>query len=270
SISSEIEPDYFCLLLPVGRACRRPLPPRQAGRKLRPKMLKEDNAMLTRRAMLGQVAAGGAWALGSGVAAAAIGGTATNFPIPRAALQGMAGAGARGIRLNLNTAGVFDPNTAKQQLDTVAEQLRGLNWHVQMFVALSVISALTDYFKQYPYPVVFDHFGQPKAPQGVGQPGFANLLELVKSGHAYVKISGAYRVSTEAPAYADATPLAQALVAANSDRIVWGTDWPHPNGGSARSINEIATPFPIDDGLLLNELPKWVSDAATRKKILVD
>src|SRR5438876_482073 len=186
--------------------------------------------MLTRRAMLGQVAAGGAWALGSGVAAAVIGGTATNFPIPRGACD----------------------------------------WHVQMFVALSVISALADYFKQYPYPVVFDHFGQPKAPQGVGQPGFASLLELVKSGHAYVKISGAYRVSTQAPAYADATPLAQALVAANADRIVWGTDWPHPNGASARSIAEIATPFPIDDGLLLNELPKWVPDAATRHKILVD
>ena len=189
---------------------------------------------------------------------------------PRGALAEMAAGGARGIRLNLNTAGNFDPNSAKQQLDTVAEQLRGLNWHVQMFVALSVISALKDYFMQYPYPVVFDHFGQPKAPQGVSQAGFANLLELVKSGHAYVKISGAYRVSTQAPAYTDATPLAQALVAANPDRIVWGTDWPHPNGASARSIAEIATPFPIDDGLLLNELPKWVPDAATRKKILVD
>jgi predicted TIM-barrel fold metal-dependent hydrolase len=189
---------------------------------------------------------------------------------PRTALQEMAGAGARGIRLNLATSGNFDPNSAKQQLDAVAEQLRGLNWHVQMYVALSVISTLKDYFMQYPYPVVFDHFGQPKAPLGVGQPGFANLLELVKSGRAYVKISGAYRVSDKAPTYADATPLAQALVAANPDRIVWGTDWPHPNGGSARSINEIATPFPIDDGLLLNELAKWVPDAATRKKILVD
>jgi predicted TIM-barrel fold metal-dependent hydrolase len=189
---------------------------------------------------------------------------------PRAALQEMAGAGIRGVRLNLNTAGVFDPSSAKQQLDAVAEQIRGLNWHVQMFVALSVISALKDYVMQLPFPVVFDHFGQPKAPLGVGQPGFANLLDLVKSGHAYVKISGAYRVSEQAPAYADATPLAKALVAANPDRIVWGTDWPHPNGGSARSIAEIAQPFPIDDGLLLNELAKWVPDTATRKKILVD
>src|SRR5262245_16549224 len=122
---------------------------------------------------------------------------------PRAALQEMAAAGARGIRLNLNTAGNFDPSSARQQLDHVAEQLRGLNLHVQMFVALSVISALTDYFKQYPYPVVFDHFGQPKAPLGVAQPGFANLLDLVKGGQAYVKISGAYRVSDKGPAYAD-------------------------------------------------------------------
>jgi predicted TIM-barrel fold metal-dependent hydrolase len=189
---------------------------------------------------------------------------------PRGALQEMAAAGARGIRLNLATSGNFDPSSAKQQLDVVAEQLRGLNWHVQMYVALSVISALKDYFMQFPYPVVFDHFGQPKAPEGVGQPGFANLLELVKAGRSYVKISGAYRVSTKGPDFADATPLAQALIAANPDRIVWGTDWPHPNAGTARSINEIAAPFDINDGLLLNQLPQWVPDAATRKKILVD
>jgi len=69
---------------------------------------------------------------------------------------------------------------------------------------------------QLPFPVVFDHFGQPKAPQGVGQPGFANLLDLVKSGHAYVKISGAYRAPRRRRTYADATPLAKALVAAQS------------------------------------------------------
>jgi hypothetical protein len=63
---------------------------------------------------------------------------------PRSALQEMAGAGARGIRLNLSSSGNFDPNSAKQQLDQVAEQLRGLNWHVQMYVALSIISTLKD------------------------------------------------------------------------------------------------------------------------------
>jgi predicted TIM-barrel fold metal-dependent hydrolase len=92
------------------------------------------------------------------------------------------------------------------------------------------------------------------------------------AGRAYVKISGAYRVSEKAPDYADVTALAQALVKANPDRIVWGTDWPHPNSdaGRGKPLTDITPPFPIDDGLLMNQLPKWVPDAATRKKILVD
>jgi predicted TIM-barrel fold metal-dependent hydrolase len=189
---------------------------------------------------------------------------------PRAALDEMAAAGIRGVRLNLNTAGVFDPAVAARQLDAVAEQIRGLGWHVQMYTALAIIVALKDHIAKLPFPVVFDHFGQAKAPLGTSQPGFDVLLDLVRSGRVYVKISGAYRVSDKAPDFADATPLAKALVAANPDRIVWGTDWPHPNAGPARPITEIMPPFDIDDGLLLNELPKWVPDAATRKKILVD
>src|SRR3954451_6113357 len=93
---------------------------------------------------------------------------------------------------------------------------------------------------------------------------------LVKSGKAYVKISGAYRSSHAAPDFANVTPLAQALIAANPDRIVWGTDWPHPNTSLQKPAVEISEPAPIDDGLLLNQLPKWAPDAAVRKKILVD
>ncbi len=120
--------------------------------------------------------------------------------------------------------------------------------------------------------MVFDHFGRAAAARGPDQPGFDALLELMKSGRAYVKISGAYRVSEQAPVFADATPLAQALVAANPDRVVWGSDWPHPNSdyGRGKPLTEIAPPFPIDDGLLLSQLPKWVPDAGLRKKILVD
>jgi len=94
------------------------------------------------------------------------------------------------------------------------------------------------------------------------------MLDLVKSGRAYVKISGAYRTSDKTPDFPDSTPLAQALVAANPDRIVWGTNWPHPGRGVTPTA--IAPPYPNDDGMLLNQLPKWVPDAAIRKKILVD
>src|SRR5262245_17314845 len=186
----------------------------------------------------------------------------------------MNAAGVRGVRLNLetNTAGQFDPSSAKALLDATAEQTRGLGWHIQMYTRLSVVAALKEHLAKLPFPVVFDHFGRANPALGANQAGFDALLDLVKSCDAYVKISGAYRVSQKEPDYADVTPLAQALVQANPDRIVWGTDWPHPNSdhGRGKPLTEISPPFAIDDGLLLNQLAKWAPDAATRKKILVD
>jgi predicted TIM-barrel fold metal-dependent hydrolase len=87
-----------------------------------------------------------------------------------------------------------------------------------------------------------------------------------------VKISGAYRASTRAPDYADVAPLAQALIAANPARIVWGTDWPHPDaatrpGGKPTDVNP---PLPIDDARILNQLPVWAPDPGIRRRILVD
>jgi predicted TIM-barrel fold metal-dependent hydrolase len=119
-------------------------------------------------------------------------------------------------------------------------------------------------------PVVFDHFGGARAALGPAQPGFSDLIELVQSGKAYVKISGAYRASKQAPDYPDVTPLAKALIAANAERIVWGTDWPHPDSDSGTPISQVAPLYQIDDGRLFNQLPVWAPDAAVRKTILVD
>ncbi|MGP0093977.1 MAG: amidohydrolase family protein [Xanthobacteraceae bacterium] len=191
---------------------------------------------------------------------------------PRAALDEMAAAGIRGARLNLetNTAGRFEPSAAKDILDQVARLISGLNWHVQIFTRLPVIAALRDHLRQLPLTVVFDHFGRAAAAEGPTQPGFDALLDLVESGHVYVKISGAFRISHRPPDYPDAAPLARALIAANAERVVWGTDWPHTNSGLGKPLSEIAPPFPIDDAVLLNQLPKWAPDPAIRKKILVD
>jgi predicted TIM-barrel fold metal-dependent hydrolase len=94
---------------------------------------------------------------------------------------------------------------------------------------------------------------------------------LVQSGKAYVKISGAYRASTQ-PDYGDLRPLAQMLIAANVDRIIWGSDWPHPNPGAraGHAVTEVTPLLQVDDGRLLNLLPIWAPEAAVRKKILVD
>ena len=179
-------------------------------------------------------------------------------------------AGVHGIRLNLATGGTNDPAAARQRFAAALPRMASRNWHIQINTNLAVISAIKDQVMASPVPVVFDHFGGAQAALGVGQPGFADLIDLVRSGKAYVKISGAYRASTLAPDYPDAAPLAKALITANAERIVWGTDWPHPNSDSGRKATDITPLSQIDDGALLNQLPVWAPDAAVRKTILVD
>jgi predicted TIM-barrel fold metal-dependent hydrolase len=187
-------------------------------------------------------------------------------------LDAMHAAGFRGMRLNLATGGVNDPKVGRQRFQAAADRMKARGWHIQLFTGLAMISAIKDLVAEAPVPVVFDHFGGAVAKRGVEQPGFADLLELAKSGKAYVKISGGYRASQLAPDYPDAAPLARALIAANSDRMLWGTDWPHPNSVTPpdKKVTDVTPMFPIDDGALLNQLPVWAPDAAIRKKILVD
>jgi predicted TIM-barrel fold metal-dependent hydrolase len=191
---------------------------------------------------------------------------------PDSELDAMDKAGIRGIRLNLATGGTNDPKVGRQRFEAAAPRVKGRNWHIQIYTNLQMITAIKDLVSASPVPVVFDHFGGAQAAQGVQQPGFSDLLDLVKSGKAYVKISGAYRASKQAPDYADCIPLAKALIAANADRIVWGTDWPHPNSvtPAGKKPTDVNPLFQIDDGRLLNQLAVWAPDAAVRKKILVD
>jgi predicted TIM-barrel fold metal-dependent hydrolase len=191
---------------------------------------------------------------------------------PEGDLDAMAKAGIRGIRLNLATGGVSDPAVGRPRFQAAVERVKNRGWHIQLFTSLAMISAIKDLVAASPVPVVFDHFGGAQAALGPEQPGFSDLLELVKSGKAYVKISGAYRASKLGPDYADAAPLARALIAANSDRIVWGTDWPHPDSVTppGKKPSDVTPLFQIDDGRLLNQLPAWAPEASIRKKILVD
>ena len=189
-----------------------------------------------------------------------------------AELDAMDKAGIRGIRVNLENGGVTDPAVAGQRLEAAVGWIKGRPWHIQIYARLSIIAALKPQLAALPVPVVFDHFAGAKARLGVVQPGFDAVIELVHSGKAYIKISGAYRISDQPPAYADVAPLAKALVAANPERIVWGSDWPHPDPDSAahRKPTDITQPMVVDDGRVLNLLPEWVPDAAVRRAILVD
>jgi predicted TIM-barrel fold metal-dependent hydrolase len=191
---------------------------------------------------------------------------------PDSALDTMHQQGFRGIRLNLATGGVNDPNVGRSRFTAAVERMKARGWHVQLYTTLAMISAIKDLVDAAPVPVVFDHFGGTQAALGLEQPGFSDLVALVKSGKAYVKISGAYRSSKLAPDYQDVAPFAQALIAANPERIVWGTDWPHPDSVTppGKKPTDVTPLFQIDDGRLLNQLPVWSPDAAVRRKILVD
>jgi predicted TIM-barrel fold metal-dependent hydrolase len=187
-------------------------------------------------------------------------------------LDMMQKASFRGIRLNLATGGTNDPSVARARFQSALPRMASRGWHIQIYTNLVVIAAIKDQVAASPVPVVFDHFGGAQAALGPAQPGFSDLLDLVRTGKAYVKISGAYRASTQAPDYPDAAPLAKALIAANAERILWGTDWPHPDSDTppGKKPTDITPLFQIDDGRLLNQLPVWAPDGTTRNKILVD
>ncbi len=185
-------------------------------------------------------------------------------------LDAMQKAGMRGIRLNFATGAQPDLSGARQRFQAFSARVKRLGWHVQIYTGLAMISGLKDLILDSAVPVVIDHFGSLRAELGLQQPGFSDMVEMVRSGKAYVKISGAYRCSNRTPDYADVAPFAKTLISANADRILWGTDWPHPDPAVAHKPTDIAPLMPIDDGALMNLLPVWVPDAALRKHILVD
>lgn len=191
---------------------------------------------------------------------------------PAETLDAMKAAGVSGIRLNLEQAGVFDPAAAAKRLEASIGLAEKRGWHLQIYSRPAVIGALAKELAASPVPLVFDHFGGADAAGGLDQPGFDTVVSLVASGRAYAKLSGAYRASKRAPDYPDVLPFAKALLAANPDRLVWGSDWPHPDSRpkTGEAVKEVSPYPPLDDGVLLGLLATWVPDPETRRNILVD
>jgi predicted TIM-barrel fold metal-dependent hydrolase len=138
-----------------------------------------------------------------------------------------------------------------------------LGWVVQFFcdhrMLAQTAAVLRDIAREM--TVIVDHLGMVPAAQGITDPNFQSLLKLVGDGHAYVKLSAVYRLSTQFPDYPDAKPLHDAFLAANPERLMWGTDWPHPS---------IAAAVMPDDGHLLDLFHAWTPDEQARRRILVD
>ena len=185
-------------------------------------------------------------------------------------LQAMHQAGVRGVRVNLESAGLHDPQVARRLMQAAAQRVAPLGWHVQTYTTLDVIASMHDTLMALPTPVVIDHFGRATAAKGVAQAGFAALLSLVGSGQAWVKLSAAHRIS-DLPDCEDAQAIAHSLIAARPDRMLWGTDWPHPGAwpGAPRQREAIEPFHPINNARALQRLSEWTT-AEQWQRILVD
>lgn len=164
--------------------------------------------------------------------------------------------GFRGARFNyLQHLGGGPPVTEVLKL---ASKLAVLNWHLQLHVDASMIVKMTPELKLSPVPVVIDHMGRVDASRGLDQPDFKHLLKLLEDKRMWVKVSGLERASRQGAPYSDAVPFARRLVAEFADRVVWGSDWPHPNLDSVP-----------DDGMLVDLIAEFANEAQ-RQALLVD
>ncbi|ARP81146.1 hypothetical protein CAL12_10025 [Bordetella genomosp. 8] len=187
------------------------------------------------------------------------------------ALADMHRAGVRGVRVNLETAGQHDPDVARRKLLQAARRVAPLGWHVQTYTNLPTLGALAPGLDELPTILVVDHFGRAQAAEGVAQPGLDALLSALAGGRVYVKLSAPYRIS-RMDGYADAAPIARALIEANPDRVLWGSDWPHPGSaaGAPRPVDAI-TPFRAEDNAsALARCMQWAGNAERVRKLLVD
>jgi len=171
--------------------------------------------------------------------------------------QQMHEGGIRGVRFNFvkHLGGRPDMRFFKRTV----EKLPSLGWHLILHLDAEDLREFEQTFKNLPVPFVIDHMGRVKAADGLEQPPFKILLEAMKNENCWVKICGAERVSSKGPPFTDALPFARALIAAAPERVLWGTDWPHPN------VKHLP-----NDGDLVDLVPLMAPDLEIQKKILVE
>ncbi len=176
------------------------------------------------------------------------------------ALAAMHAQGARGIRVNVADPG-GNPFQSFAQIESLAHRLKALGWHIEFLLHVHQMDDIAAAIRRLPVDISIGHFGYMPAAMGVVHAKYQAFLDYFSEGRCWVKLTAPYRITgrSQTP-YEDVTPFAQALVARRPDRVVWGTDWPHP-----------ICPVPMpNDGDLTDHLADWVPDAAVRQRILVD
>ena len=171
-------------------------------------------------------------------------------------------AGVRGLRMNIVDTRDNKGMLPMATLLPLANKIKPFGWHVEFLLHVDEFPDLDKLLEDFPVDVSFGHLGYMRTDKPVTTPGFQALLRLLKTGKAWVKLTAPYRISPNPMPHADVIPFAQALVAANADRLLWGSDWGH-------IMLNWKIPMP-NDGDIADLLSAWVPDEATRRKILVD
>ena len=182
---------------------------------------------------------------------------------PAAELRRWHALGVRGLRFNHYFRGGqlhYRGGVPLDAANALGAVMRELGWHLQLWIDVRDLPDTLPTLKEIGLPVVIDHMGRTEATLGTSAPGFQALLRLLGAGGCWVKMSGAHRISHKPPDYPDARPFHEALVAANPEQLVWGSDWPHP-----RMEDEMP-----NAGHLLDLFNEWTPDEAIRRRILVD
>jgi len=176
--------------------------------------------------------------------------------IDDAELRRLDAAGFRGARFHFMPH--LGASTPIEDIVAFGGRLAAIGWHLQLHFESSLVYSLAPALLRSPVPIVIDHMARIDASRGLDQPDFRKLLELMRDERFWIKVSGAERASRTGPPYEDAVPFARTLVDAAGDRVLWGTDWPHPNLAHVP-----------DDGMLVDLLEAIAPSEAQRRALLV-
>jgi len=179
-------------------------------------------------------------------------------------LDELTDAGFKGVRINMlrqDGKPVSSEGMKYEDLLALAPRLAERNWHAQLWIETGDLEDLAPILESLPLTYVIDHMGRTMTDKGVDYAGFRGFCERLKTGRYWCKLSGADRNTRQGAPYADTATFMRALVAANPDRLVWGSDWPHVGHADA------TVPRMSD---LLGLFFDCVPDEKVRRKILVD
>lgn len=175
-----------------------------------------------------------------------------------ATLERLHEGGVRGVRFNFVKRLIG--NAPVEAYARIADKVAALGWHLVVYFESAELGDLAPFIASLPGTIVIDHMGRPNVGRGPADPGFARVLALMESdARFWIKVSCPERLTVQGPPYDDVVPFAQRLVERFSDRVLWGTDWPHPN---------MVSHMP-DEGVLVDMIPRIAPTAELRKKLLV-